>query len=77
MVKKAEALSHFIGQLILGILQMIAGVGYVLIFQELFGALYSMMGIIYIVVIYSTLAFIVVHGLWRIVDNFVRWRNAD
>jgi len=76
MVKKAEALSHFIGQLILGILQIVAVIGYVMFFQEVFGTILS--GSAYgDMIVLSTLAFLVVHGFWRIVDNFVRWRNAD
>ncbi len=76
MVKKAEALSHLIGQLILGILQIIAVFGYVMLFQEAFGTILSGSAFGDMIVL-STLAFLVVHGFWRIVDNFVRWRNAD
>lgn len=76
MVKKAEALSHFIGQLILGILQIVAVFGYVMLFQEAFGTILS--GSAYgDMILLSTLGFLMVHGFWRIVDNFVRWRNAD
>ena len=76
MVSKAEGLTHFIGQLILGILQIIAGVGIVLLWNEMFGTLFS--GSTYVDMVYlPILAFIIVHGLWRILDNFVRWRNAD
>ncbi|TFG29273.1 hypothetical protein EU527_16130 [Candidatus Thorarchaeota archaeon] len=75
-MKKAVALSHFIGQLILGILQIVAVFGYVMLFQELFGSIFT--GSTYVDMVYlSTLAFLVIHGLWRIIDNFVAWRNAD
>ena len=75
-MKKAPALSHFIGQLILGILQIVAVIGYLLLFQELFGTIFT--GSTYTDMVYiSTLAFLVIHGLWRIIDNFVIWRNAD
>ena len=72
---KADAYTHFMGQVILGILQMVAAIGYSLFFYELFGYLFTN-SVALAVGYLSTVIFLLVHGFWRIVENYVRWRNA-
>lgn len=72
---KTEAFTHFIGQAILGILQMVAAIGYAAFFYDLFGYLFTN-DILLAVAYTSTVVFLLVHGFWRIVENYVRWRNA-
>ncbi|MHA2425737.1 MAG: hypothetical protein ACXAEF_13180 [Candidatus Thorarchaeota archaeon] len=75
-MKKGEALPHFIGQLVLGILQIIAIIATILYYNELGVSLLgpSMYGNM---MIWTVLIGGIFHGFWRIVDNFAKWRNAD
>lgn len=75
-MKKGVAGPRFIGQLIMGILEIVVIFAVIMYVNELGGTLIT--GSAYgNMITWGVLAFVVVHGLWRIVDSFTTWRNAD
>ena len=75
-MKKGVAKPRFIGQLIMGILEMILIYAVIMYVQEIGGTLISSSAYVNMLM-WSVLAFVVVHGLWRIIDAFTTMRNAD
>jgi uncharacterized membrane protein YecN with MAPEG domain len=75
-MKKGVATPRFVGQLIMGILEIIVIFAVIMYVQELGGSLIT--GSAYgNMITWGVLAFVVVHGLWRIIDAFTTMRNAD
>ncbi|MHA1862409.1 MAG: hypothetical protein ACTSWA_01470 [Candidatus Thorarchaeota archaeon] len=75
-MKKGVAKPRFIGQLIMGILEIILIFAVVMYVYDLLGILiYSNTYVI--MMVWGALAFVVVHGLWRIIDAFTTMRNAN
>jgi len=75
-MKKGVAKPRFVGQLIMGILEIVLIFAVIPYIYETGGTLitsstYANM------IMWSALAFVVVHGLWRIIDAFTTMRNAD
>jgi hypothetical protein len=75
-MKKGVAKPRFVGQLIMGILEIIVIFALIPYVNELGGSLLSS-SIYWNIIILGVLAFVVVHGLWRIIDGFTTMRNAD
>ena len=75
-MKKEVAKTHFVGQLILGILEIVLIFAFIPYVNEIGGSLitsstYANM------IMWSVLAFVVVHGLWRIIDAYATMKHAD
>ena len=75
-MKKGIAKPRFVGQLIMGILEIILIFALIPYVYEIGGTLitsstYANM------IMWSVLVFVVVHGLWRIIDAFTTMRHAD
>lgn len=75
-MKKGVARPRFVGQLIMGILEIVLIFAFIPYVNEIGGSLittstYANM------IMWSALAFVVVHGLWRIIDAFTTMRYAD
>lgn len=75
-MKKGVAKPRFVGQLIMGILEIIVIFALIPYVNEIGGSLLSS-SIYWNIIILGVLAFVVVHGLWRIIDAFTTMRNAD
>ncbi len=75
-MKKGVAKPRFVGQLIMGILEIIIIFALIPYVNELGGSLItsSTYGN---VITFGVLGFVVVHGSWRIIDAFTTMRNAD
>ncbi|NHJ12248.1 MAG: hypothetical protein EAX95_01155 [Candidatus Thorarchaeota archaeon] len=75
-MKKGVAKPRFIGQLILGILEMVVIFAVILYVQEIGGSLIT--GSVYgNLITWGVLAFVVVHGLWRIIDSYNMVRYGE
>jgi O-antigen/teichoic acid export membrane protein len=75
-MKKGVAKPRFVGQLIMGILEIVLIFAFIPYVNEIGGSLitsstYANM------IMWSVLAFVVVHGLWRIIDAYTTMRYAD
>ena len=75
-MKKGVAKPRFVGQLIMGILEIVVIFAVIPYVNEQGGtwissSLYANM------IMFSVLAFVVVHGLWRIIDGYTAMRYAD
>ncbi len=75
-MKKGVAKPHFVGQLIMGILEIVLIFAFIPYINEIGGSLitsstYANM------IMWSVLAFVVVHGFWRIIDGYTTMRYAD
>jgi hypothetical protein len=75
-MKKGVARPRFVGQLIMGILEIVVIFAVVMYVQEIGGTLITSSAYANMIII-GVLAFVVVHGLWRIIDSFTTMRNAD
>lgn len=75
-MKKEVAKPHFVGQLILGILEMVLIFALVPYIYELGGTLITSSAYGTMITL-SVLAFVVIHGLWRIIDAYTTMRYAD
>ena len=75
-MKKGVAKPRFVGQLIMGILEIVLIFAFIPYVNEIGGSLitsstYANM------IMWSVLVFVVVHGLWRIIDAYTTMRYAD
>lgn len=75
-MKKSVAKPRFVGQLIMGILEIVVIFAVIPYVNELGGSLLSS-SIYWNTIILGVLAFVVVHGLWRIIDGYTTMRYAD
>ena len=75
-MKKGVAKPRFIGQLIMGILEIVLIFALIPYIYELGGTLITSSSYANMIM-WSVLAFVVVHGLWRIIDAFTIMRYAD
>jgi len=75
-MKKEVAKTHFIGQLILGILEIVIIFALVPYIYELGGTLISS-STYGNMITFGVLSFVVVHGLWRIIDAYATMKHAD
>ncbi|MFW9974506.1 MAG: hypothetical protein ACFFDQ_04540 [Candidatus Thorarchaeota archaeon] len=75
-MKKGVAKPRFVGQLIMGILEIVIIFAFIPYIHELGGSLISASAYANMIT-WSVLAFVVVHGLWRIIDSFTTMRHAD
>jgi hypothetical protein len=75
-MKKGVAKPRFIGQLILGLVEMVVIFAVIMYVQEIGGSLItaSTYGNL---ITWGVLAFVVVHGLWRIIDSYNMMRYAE
>jgi hypothetical protein len=70
-MKKGVAKPRFVGQFLMGILEIVVIFAVIMYVQEVGGSAYGNL------ITLGVLAFVVVHGLWRIIDAFTTMRNAD
>jgi hypothetical protein len=75
-MKKGVAKPRFVGQLIMGILEIILIFAFIPYIYEVGGTLISSSTYANMIT-WSVLAFVVVHGLWRIIDAYTTMRHAD
>jgi Ni,Fe-hydrogenase I cytochrome b subunit len=75
-MKKGVAKPRFVGQLIMGILEIIVIYAVIMYVQEVGGSLITSSTYSNLIT-WGVLAFVIVHGLWRIIDAFTTMRNAD
>lgn len=75
-MKKGVAKPRFVGQLIMGILEIVLIFAFIPFVYENSGTLISSSTYANMIT-WSVLAFVVVHGLWRIIDAFNTMRYAD
>jgi O-antigen/teichoic acid export membrane protein len=75
-MKKGIAKPRFVGQLIMGILEIVLIFALVPYIYEIGGTLITSSAYANMIT-WSVLAFVVVHGLWRIIDAYTTMRNAE
>ncbi|MFW9805581.1 MAG: hypothetical protein ACFFFK_02475 [Candidatus Thorarchaeota archaeon] len=75
-MKKGVAKPRFVGQLIMGILEIVVIFAVIPYVNEQGGTLIST-SVYATMIMFSVLAFVVVHGLWRIIDAYTTMRYAD
>jgi len=75
-MKKGVARPRFIGQMIMGLLEIVVIYAMIMYIYEIGGSLIGA-SMYANIVTWGVLAFVVVHGLWRIIDSFNWMRHAD
>jgi len=75
-MKKGVAKPRFVGQMIMGILEIVLIFAVILYIYETGGSLITASTYGNMITL-GVLAFVVVHGLWRIIDAFSTMRSAD
>ena len=75
-MKKGVAKPRFVGQLIMGILEIVVIFAVIPYVNEQGGSWISA-SVYANMIMFSVLAFVVVHGLWRIIDAYTTMRYAD
>ncbi|MHA2004382.1 MAG: hypothetical protein ACW979_15590 [Candidatus Thorarchaeota archaeon] len=75
-MKKGVAKPRFVGQFLMGILEIVVIFAVIMYVQEVGGSLITASAYGNLITL-GVLAFVVVHGLWRIIDAFTTMRNAD
>ncbi|PNX51678.1 MAG: hypothetical protein BV458_11225 [Thermoplasmata archaeon M9B2D] len=75
-MKKGVAKPRFVGQLIMGILEIVLIFAIIPYVNDEYGSLITSNAYVNMIM-WSVLAFVVVHGLWRIIDAFNTMRYAD
>ena len=74
--KKGVAKPHFVGQLIMGILEIVLIFAFIPYVNEIGGSLITSSAYANMIM-WSVLSFVVVHELWRIIDAYTTMRYAD
>ncbi len=75
-MKKGVAKPRFVGQLIMGILEIVLIFAFIPYVNDEYGSLITPNAYLNMIM-WSVLVFVVVHGLWRIIDAFNTMRYAD
>jgi len=76
-MKKDVAKPHFVGQLIMGILEIVLIFAFIPYVNEIYEGTLITSSAYSAMIMFGILGFVVVHGLWRIIDAYTTMRYAD